>query len=102
MFRAILELIITVVAVIIARAILTSFLRSLANASRNGFRSRVGDPLSNRGAAPSSAQTSGELHKDPVCGTYVAESTPFRRQLAGETFYYCSESCREKHALVAH
>jgi len=40
----------------------------------------------------------GELHKDPVCGTYVSESTSFRRQLSGKTIYYCSDACRQKHA----
>lgn len=40
----------------------------------------------------------GELHKDPVCGTYVSESSSFRRQLSGKTVYYCSDACRQKHA----
>jgi len=101
MIRALLELLVTIVAVILARAILTRVLRNIANVSMNTFRNSPADPLNNRGSAPSSAQTSGDLHKDPVCGTYVAESTPFRRQTGGQTFYYCSEACREKHALVA-
>ncbi len=100
MIRALLELFITVVAVFVARAILTSVMRGFANAGR----------MSTTPPAPRSAdqprtfqqaQPTGELHKDPVCGTYVAESTPFRRQSSGQTFYYCSANCKEKHSLVA-
>jgi YHS domain-containing protein len=47
---------------------------------------------------PPETPRAGELHKDPVCGTYVPESTSFRRQLSGKTVYYCSDACRQKHA----
>ncbi len=102
MIRALLELIFTVIAVVVARMILTSLLRGVANASQGAFRNRQpGGPIQNRGSAPSPAQSAGDLHKDPVCGTYVAESTPFRRQIGRQNFYYCSDACREKHSLVA-
>jgi YHS domain-containing protein len=93
MFRAALELLFTILIVMVARAILTSVMKGIANASRPQQPQQP-----NRGPA---SQPSGELHKDPVCGTYVAESTAFRRQAGGQSFYYCSEACREKHALVA-
>jgi YHS domain-containing protein len=96
-FRAVLELLITIIVVIAARAILTSFLNHAANSL---FRGRA--PLQNQGSAPSAAQSFGDLHKDPVCGTYVAASTPFHRKIGNQTFFYCSDACKEKHALVAH
>ena len=34
----------------------------------------------------------GRLIKDPICGTYVAESTALQ---SGEN-YFCSEDCRQK------
>lgn len=102
MFRAIIELLITILVVIVARAILKSFLRASANALRTGSAQgkahRNSQPPSDFSAC---ASTGGELHKDPVCGTYVAESTPFRQHISGQTFFYCSQACREKHALVA-
>ena len=101
MFRVLLELLLTILVIIVARAVLTSVMKGLANASRGAFRDRMVDPSTRAHSANPPAQATGELHKDPVCGTYVAESTPFRRQIAGETFYYCSNACREKHALVA-
>src|SRR5581483_2933279 len=101
MIRALIELLVTIVAVILARAILTTVLKNIANYSAGAWRNGPADPMKNRGSAPSPAQSTGELHKDPVCGTYVAETPPFRRQTGGQTFYYCSDACREKHALVA-
>ena len=105
MLRAILELFITIIVIWAARAVLTSILKGMARASSDTFRTQ------NPGEAQASqasqnrdspnARNGGDLHKDPVCGTYVAESTPFHRQISGQMFYYCSNSCREKHALVA-
>lgn len=99
MFRAAIELLFTILIVLVARAVLTSLMKGIANAGAKATSGSTNSPRQpNRGPA---AQPSGELHKDPVCGTYVAESTSFRRQAGGQTFYYCSEACREKHALVA-
>jgi YHS domain-containing protein len=103
MFRALIELLIIVLIGIVARAVLTSIMKGVANASANAFRaSNVQPPSSSQSSnAPPQTPSGGELHKDPVCGTYVAESTPFRQNISGQTFYYCSDACREKHALVA-
>jgi len=104
LLRAALELLITIVIVMAARAILTSFLKGIANSSAAASQHRSQDQGNAGSAGPgaaSSAPKGNELHKDPVCGTYVAESTQFRRQAGGQTFYYCSADCKEKHALVA-
>jgi YHS domain-containing protein len=103
--RAVLELVLTIVAVIVARAILTSLVRGMANAGRGTSQPPSAEDGSNQQQTQNrnvqQARPAGELHKDPVCGTYVAQSTPFRRQASGQTFYYCSNDCKEKHALVA-
>ena len=39
----------------------------------------------------------GELVRDPVCGTFVAVSTPFKKTIGGETLHFCSAACRDKH-----
>lgn len=96
MFRAIIELLITILVVIMARAILTSFLKAGANALRTAGTQRTPQP-----PPDPSPSAGGDLHKDPVCGTYVAESTPFSQNISGQTFFYCSKTCREKHSLVA-
>lgn len=103
--RALLELILTIVVVLVARAILTSVMRGMVNAGRTASAQPPNSGDSYQRQSPNGAgqqsQPSGELHKDPVCGTYVAESTLFRRQASGQTFYYCSSDCKERHALVA-
>jgi len=105
MIRAIFELLFTILGILVIRALISSLMKGISRASSNSFQNRAADPrtASERSATPppSGPHAGGELHKDPVCGTYVAESTPFRRQSAGQTFYYCSSDCREKHALVA-
>lgn len=39
---------------------------------------------------------SGELKKDPACGTYISAATSIKRTLDGETYYFCSAECRDK------
>jgi YHS domain-containing protein len=103
MVRALIELLITIILAYVARAVLASVFKGIANASSTAFQQQPGQTQANGSARPPSSPppAAGELHKDPVCGTYVAESTPFRSQLGGRRFYYCSDACREKHALVA-
>ncbi len=107
MFRAVLELLLMIAAVLVARAVLKAVLGGIARASADSFGGQSTSASSGgRGerqasSRPEASRTGmGELHKDPVCGTYVAESSALRRQSGGQTFYYCSEACREKHSLV--
>lgn len=94
MFRTILELIITILVAMVARAVIGSVVKGLGNAAS---ASRQAPPQQQQ-AAP---KPTGELHKDPVCGTYVAESTAFQRRVTGTTYYYCSDACRSKHAIAS-
>ena len=53
------------------------------------------------GAGPQEgAQTSSgrRLHRDPVCGTHVAEEIAFPLHAVGETLYFCSPECRDRYA----
>ena len=100
MFRALFELLIMIAVVLVARALFDSVLSGVSRASSKSFSN---DQTTGRrkGEQPSGGTPTGQLHRDPVCGTYVAESATLRRQTSGQTFYYCSEGCREKHALVS-
>lgn len=104
MIRAIIEFLLMIAVVLVARAVLTSIMRGVARASSQSFgaHSRTAqDSPRQSSKARQSSSSAGQLHKDPVCGTYVAESAALKRQAGGQIFYYCSEICREKHALVA-
>ena len=48
---------------------------------------------------PKAGPLSGELKKDPVCGTYTAGS--IQATIRGETFYFCSPQCRDKYVALA-
>ena len=42
-------------------------------------------------------QTSGELKKDPVCGTFVAVTSSIKRNVDGQVIHFCSTACRDKY-----
>jgi hypothetical protein len=92
MFRVILYMLLAVV--------LISVLRSIIGVLTKTAAALFSTP-SKPGPSPPSAQLGGDLHRDPVCGTFVAETTAFQRRVSGQTFYYCSDSCKDKHSLVA-
>ena len=100
MFRWLIELIVGFIVAMAARAILRSVMQGFTNAA---------NPVGGERPAASAKQqpkerivVAGELHKDPVCGMYVAESTQYQRKSGRDSFYYCSEECKSKHALAAH
>lgn len=41
---------------------------------------------------------SGELKRDPVCGTFIATTTPFQKAVRGERLYFCSQDCQDRYA----
>jgi YHS domain-containing protein len=45
---------------------------------------------------------SGELKKDPVCGTYTSAATSVKKTFGKETLYFCSPECRDKYAAEVH
>ena len=36
------------------------------------------------------------MPRDPVCGNVVDSNTPFKEDLEGQTYYFCSEDCQEE------
>ena len=41
-------------------------------------------------------QGAQSLKRDPVCGTFVSETTAIQKTKGGETYYFCSTACRDK------
>lgn len=91
MFRVIFWLLGLVVAISVLRGIIGIILKGL------------GDLLSPRSSQPGAPRPSpqvpltGELKKDPACGTYIAAATSLHEIVGGETFYFCSKQCRDKY-----
>lgn len=77
--------------------ILISILRMVIGLVGKGLSELV-QPSSPGGSGPQRpAPVTGELKQDPVCGTYVATTTDFRKSVDGRTVYFCSAACREKY-----
>ncbi len=41
-------------------------------------------------------KTSEPVTKDPICGMSVDESSALSAERDGQTFYFCSDHCRQK------
>jgi YHS domain-containing protein len=91
MFRVIFWLLGLVVIISLMRGVIGIILRELGE---------MVNPRANRqNVQPQQNQVplSGELKKDPACGTYIAAATSIHETVGGETFYFCSKQCRDKY-----
>jgi YHS domain-containing protein len=92
MFRVIFYLLVTVVLITVLKSVVGIVLKGVSEAMKPGS--------TNPGAAPprpNQVPLTGELKKDPVCGTYIAAATSIREKLGGQTFHFCSPECRDKY-----
>lgn len=96
MFRVILYLLFAVVLISILRGVI-------------GMVARVFSTLINAGQATPQRRSSpqqevpltGELKKDPSCGTYISAASSLKESVGGQTFYFCSKECRDKYVASA-
>lgn len=42
------------------------------------------------------AEKAVEMKQDPVCGSYMEETTPYKVKYYDKIFYFCSEDCKNK------
>ena len=54
--------------------------------------------LSSRQEVPAD-KTTAELIQDPQCGAYILPAQGVDARVAGNTYHFCSESCREQFLL---
>src|SRR5713226_3713015 len=98
MFRALVELIVTLVVIYLVRSVLAIVGRSFSanyGPSRQTSASQAGSQRA-AGPRPASGAVSSELRKDPVCGTFVSTATAVQKNAGGQTYYFCSAECRDK------
>ena len=68
------------------------------------YGSSFGAPFGSNDQAPSpSAHTvvTGEMKKDPQCGTYVSTELSLKSKIGNEVLHFCSRQCQEEF-LKAH
>ncbi len=92
MFRAIFYLLLTVVVITVLKNIVGIVLRGVSEAMKPG--SSTPGPSSR---PANQVPLTGELKKDPVCGTYIAAATSLQEKVGGQTFHFCSPECRDKY-----
>ena len=92
MIRAILYIVISIFIITFIRLVIGMIMRSM--------REMMNAPVQPGGAAPRPPvpPVTGELKRDPVCGTFVPADSSFRKTLNGQSFSFCSAECRDKYA----
>jgi YHS domain-containing protein len=86
MIRAVIFLLILIVAVTLLRAVIGLVARAMSQA------------IEPEKAKPGPAHAAGgELKRDPVCGTYIAESVSVKKTVGDEVMHFCSASCRDRY-----
>ncbi len=95
MFRVIFELLIFVVVLTLLKGIIGIVLRGMSAAMKPGSATEVNGARSS-GQVP----LTGELKKDPVCGTYIATASSIKEKVGGQTFHFCSQECRDKYVAT--
>lgn len=101
-----LELLGRVIGSLVAFAMIRVVLQIVYRVLRGMTGSRMGGtPYSPPGrnpaggsAGPGSSSGSTLLHQDPVCGTYVAAGSSFRKICNGKVVHFCSEDCRDRYS----
>jgi YHS domain-containing protein len=85
-------------AYLIASVIVISVVRSIISIVLKGFADLFHPPEPKGAPIHKTPQMSagGELKKDPVCGTFISTATAIQKSVGGETYYFCSNECREK------
>jgi YHS domain-containing protein len=90
MFRAIFELLMTMVVIFFVRAVLRTIFKGFGDMMRPA-------PQPNQPNLDSHVPMGGELKKDPSCGTYISTATSIKENVGGETIHFCSKECRDKY-----
>jgi YHS domain-containing protein len=93
MFRLITYLLILVLLITILRNVIRFVTRMFVNAVQ------ASNAQNSSGRPQPEVPLTGELKKDPVCGTYTAAATSVHQIVGGQTYYFCSVECRDKFAL---
>ncbi len=64
----------------------------------NNLIAHAKQTLFGRPAAPDRPNEikAGRAHKDPSCGTYVAEELAVKATVSGKVQYFCSAECRDR------
>jgi uncharacterized protein len=89
MFRALVYILVSL--------LLLTFIRSVVGLIMKTMSELMGTSTPPSTPQPKASPQGGELRRDPVCGTYIPETTAIQLKVRGETLYFCSAACRDKY-----
>jgi YHS domain-containing protein len=95
MFRIVFELLLTVFVLTVLKSIVGIVLKGFAQAMKPDSNALRGGPRNSQ-----EVPLTGELKKDPVCGTYIAAATSLKEKVGGQTIHFCSQECRDKYVAT--
>ena len=82
-------------------ALVIFFLRAVMQIIFKGFGNMMNPGGARAPQQPSAAANqvplTGELKKDPSCGTYISAATSIKETVGGQTLHFCSKECRDKY-----
>jgi YHS domain-containing protein len=93
MVRSVIYLLLSLVLITFLRMVIGMILRGMKE-----MMSPNAAPHAGVRGQPPNPPISGELKRDPVCGTFVPANTSFRKSVNGESYCFCSADCRDKYA----
>ncbi len=96
MFRLVVYLFLTILLISVVRAILRTVLQGFASLFQTSQQTPV-----RQAQRPNDVPLTGELKRDPVCGTYTVASNAIRQDVNGQTLYFCSNRCRDEYMSAA-
>ena len=91
MFRIIFYLLVTVFLITIVRGVLGVVLRGFSQLLSSS------QPAQGKRSPAEGVPLSGELKKDPTCGTYISAASSVKQTVGGQTYHFCSAECRDKY-----
>jgi YHS domain-containing protein len=94
LFRIIFYLLITVFLITIVRGVIGIILKGFSDLFRPNAPAAPARPAHE-------LPLTGELKRDPVCGTFTPAATSIHEKVGGEIFYFCSTQCRDKYVASA-
>ncbi len=91
------------VVILLSSILLITVVRSILGIVMKGVADFLGGSARPSGAnQPSPRQDiplSGELKRDPVCGTFISTATSTKKTVGGQVLHFCSVECRDKHKI---
>ena len=89
------------VVILLASILLITVVRAIVGIVLKGFADMIGGNGGQRTAArqrpPEQVPLSGELKRDPVCGTFVSTASSLKKSVGGQTVHFCSADCRDRY-----